>query len=307
MTATGERRTGAPDRDPAPTGLSALYDALAATARRHHLDALALAVDDPDLGHQAFAVGAEAAAALAGLADDPHRRWFAVPEPDGPPAELDALRALARTAVRLGVADPAADPASALEVFVRGIPAVAAVLRTGTVVEVTVVPGSGAEIVRRLATSDLPGSGAVVVHDIAAAGPGGPGGPGGAGDALPRAELVAVRSLPESGELEVHLRSADRRTVGRGPLARAGAAAAAATLDALADLHPDAPGTEALRVGWVRTIDTTPDREFLVAVTVRREQGSTLYGLAAGASPIEAAARATLHACNRVVDRPPPG
>jgi hypothetical protein len=298
VTATGERRTGAPDRDPAPTGLSALYDALGATARRHHLDALALAVDDPDLGHQAFAVGAEAAAALAGLDDDPQRRWWALPEPDEPPAELDALRALARTAVRLGVADPAADPASALEVFVRGIPSVATVLRNGTVVEVTVAPGTGAEIVRGLAASELPGTGAVVVHDLAAAGAGRPDGPSAA---LPRAELVAVRSLPESGELEIHLRSADRRTVGRGPLARAGAAAAAATLDALADLHPDTPATQALRVGWVRTIDTTPDREFLVAVTLRREQGSTLYGLAAGASPIEAAARATLHACNRVV------
>ncbi|MFA5883587.1 MAG: hypothetical protein WDA60_07040 [Acidimicrobiia bacterium] len=300
MTATGERRTGAPGGDAAAPGLSALYAALDAAARRHQLDALAVAVDDPDLGRQAFAAGADAATALAALADDPHRRWWATPEPDEAPAELDALTALARTAVRLGVADPAADPASALEVFVRGLPAVATVLRTGTVVEVTVAPGTGDEVVRHLAAATLPGSGAVVVHDAAAT----PTGPPDAAEALGRAELVAVRSLPESGELEVHLRSAFGRTVGRGPLARAGAAAADATLEALAALHPDPTGAETLRVGWVRTIDTTPDREFLVAVTIRRDRGSTLYGLATGASPIEAAARATLHACNRVVGWP---
>ena len=299
MTATGERRTGTPGGDPAAPGLSALYAALAAAAHRHHLDALAVAVDDVDLGRQAFAAGADAAAALAALADDPHRRWWATPEPDETPAELDTLTALARTALRLGVADPTADPASALEVFVRALPAVETVLRNGTVVAVTVAPGSGDEVVRRLAAARLPGAGAVVVHDVAT-----PTSAPEVPEVLGRAELVAVRSLPESGELEVHLRSADRRTVGRGPLARAGAAAADATLDALAALHPHAAGAQPLRVGWVRTIDTTPDREFLVAVTVRRDRGSTLYGLAAGASPIEAAARATLHACNRVVGWP---
>ena len=303
MTATGERRTGTPGRDPAPPGLSALYAALDAAARRHHLDALAVAVDDPELGHQAFAAGTEAAAALAALAEEPHRRWWATPEPDEPPPELDALSGLARTALRLGVADPAADPASALEVFVRALPEVATVLRNETVVEVTAAAGTGAEIVRRLAASSLPGTGAVVVHDTGR----GVGDTATTSPADGRVELVAVRSLPETGELEVHLRGAGRRTVGRGPLARAGAAAAAATLDALAELHCDPGGTPALRVGWARTIDTTPDREFLVAVTVRREQGSTLYGLAAGASPIEAAARATLHACNRVIGWPPPG
>ncbi len=114
-----------------------------------------------------------------------------------------------------------------------------------------------------------------------------------------------MRSLPETGELEVHLRGGEHRSIGRGPLARAGQAAAAATLDALAELDPGPFRGAPWRVGWVRTIDTTADREFLVAVMIRRDQERALYGLAAGTSPIEAAARATLHACNRAVGLPP--
>lgn len=303
MTATGERRTGPPDGDAPAPGLSALYASLAHAADRQGLDALALAIDDPDLGRQTFAVGANAGAALAVLADDPDRRWWASPPLEEPPAELDALQGLALTALRLGRADPSADPASALELFVRGLPHVLSVRRTGVVVEVTVGPGHRDEIVTRLASADLPGTGAVVVHDGAGDLPAATRGPRG------RAELLAVRSLPETGELEVHLRAGDRRTVGRAPLARAGAAAASATLDALAALDDESGRRPPWRVGWVRTIDTTPDREFLVAVTIRRDRGSTLYGLAAGPSPIEAAARATLHASNRVAgwapdDRP---
>ena len=83
--------------------------------------------------------------------------------------------------------------------------------------------------------------------------------------------------------------------MGRGPLARAGAAAADATLEALHDLGE----AHAHRVAWVRTVDTLPDRLFLVAVSLTRTGATPVYGIASGSSPIEAAARATLAACNR--------
>lgn len=282
-------------------GLSALYDALAAAVERLGLEALAVAVDDPDLGHQGFAAGPEAAAALTDLAADPMLRWCARPAPAEPPAEIAALRALAATALRLGRAVPDADPTTALEVLVRGLPDVTSVGRTGAVVEATVAPGHHDDVVARLAVADLPAGGTVVLRD-AGAGPV----PADAPGPRPRAELIAVRTVPETGELEVHLRAGDHRAVGRGPLARAGQAAAAATLDALSGLEPDRSPAAQWRVGWVRTVDTTPDREFLVAVMIRRGTERSLYGLAAGASPVEAAARATLHACNRVVGWPPP-
>jgi hypothetical protein len=80
-------------------------------------------------------------------------------------------------------------------------------------------------------------------------------------------------------------------------LSRAGAAAADATLDALRDLDE----ALAYRTAWVRTVDTLPDRRFLVAVSLTRTDDTPVYGIATGASPIEAAARATLAACNRAV------
>lgn len=300
MSEPGTGRTGAPgDAAPAP-GLSTLYTALHTTVLAYGLDAFAVAVDDPDLGHQCFAAGADARAALTALAADPGQRWVALPATADPPAELEALHGLAATALRLSRIEPEGDPASTLEAFVRGVPHVVTVLRTGSVVEAVVVPGHRDDVVTRLAAADLPGRGAVIVHDAGAPGPD----PGADVGPLRRAELIAVRSLPETGELEVHLRGGEHRSIGRGPLARAGQAAAAATLDALAELEPGPFRGAPWRVGWVRTIDTTPDREFLVAVMIRRDRERALYGLAAGTSPIEAAARATLHACNRAVGLP---
>lgn len=175
----------------------------------------------------------------------------------------------------------------------------AGVQRRGPALEILVHPEHRAEVLDRLAAAE-PAVARVVVLDAAGGRPPAEGGPSPAGA---RAELVAVHSAPETGELEVHLRVADRRTIGRGPLARAGAAAVTATLDALAELDPSGDNA-GLRVGWVRTIDTTPERQFLVAVSIRRADGVPLHGLASGASPIEAAARATLHACNRAIGRP---
>jgi hypothetical protein len=280
-------------------GLSALYDALTHAVGRLGVDGLAVAVDDPDLGRQVFAAGPHARAVCSELATDPTRPWCASPAPGDAPPEIDALRALAATALHLARLVPDADPDTALEVLVRGLPSVTGVLRTGTVIEATVAPGRRDEVVAHLGGARLPTGSAIVLHEAGAA-------PDTPTAARLRAELVAVRTTPETGELEVHLRCGGRRTIGRGPIARAGQAAAAATLAALAELEPEPSRSAQWRVGWVRTIDTTADREFLVAVMIRRGAERSLYGLAAGTSPVEAAARATLHACDRAIGWPPP-
>jgi len=300
VTATGERGTDTPGRDLPPPGLAGLYAALEHTAAQEGFDAIGVAVDDPDLGRQVFAAGADAAAALAVLGADPDRDWWATPTPDEPPAALTALLALAAAALRLGLLAGDQDPAAALEIAIRSMPGVAGVRRRGSTLEVAVHEGHRADVLDRLSGA-APSVATVVV--LEAAGGRRPTGTGTAGASAGRAELVAVRSQPETGEVEVHLRLGDRRTVGRGPLARSGAAAVTATLEALTELDPEHDELVGLRVGWVRTIDTTPNREFLVAVSIRRDQESPLYGLASGASPIEAAARAALHACNRAIGR----
>lgn len=300
MTEAGERGTERPDDAPATFGLRALYAALDATATRYRLDALGIAVDDPDLGRQLFATGRDAATVVGVLAADTARWWCAEPVINEAPPELSVLRMLGAAAVRLAVVGGDPDRLATLEVRLRGLAEVDHVVRAGACLQVVARPGRRADLVRRLATID-PADGPIVVIDEALAQePASATPPKGRNLVGERAELVAVRTSPETGELEVHLRLADRRTVGRAPIARAAAGAAAATLEALAGLGPTDAELQELRVGWVRTIDTTPDREFLVVVSIRRPDARTCYGIAPGTSPIEAAARATLHACNRV-------
>ena len=56
--------------------------------------------------------------------------------------------------------------------------------------------------------------------------------------------------------------------------------------------------------GWARTVETTPDRRFLVVASVTDpEARSHLRGTAEGSSPLDAAARATLAALNRTISR----
>jgi hypothetical protein len=287
-----------PDRHDVPgeeRGLPALYAALDECRARHDADALAVAVDDADLGLQVFAVGSDTAAVVAECVADAGPTWAATPAIEIAPSEIAVLRSLAGTALRLGAVDPGSDPATGLEVAVRSTPGVHAVARTGGVLRVTAYSEARDAVATALAGLVGSGSDTIVVLDgaDARAEPDA----GGAASAAPvaRVVLVSVQSRPETGELEVHLGHHERRTVGRGPLARAGAAAADATLDALRELGE----AHAHRVAWVRTVDTLPDRRFLVAVSLTRTDDTPVYGIAPGASPIEAAARATLAACNR--------
>lgn len=110
-----------------------------------------------------------------------------------------------------------------------------------------------------------------------------------------RARLLAVLSFPDTDEIEVHLLVGDRRTIGRSPASAGIVAAAEATLDAIRQIGlPITPRTR-----WVRTLETTGDDDgSLVAVAIEGEE-KLHFGLAGGASAIDAAARSTLDALNR--------
>jgi hypothetical protein len=103
--------------------------------------------------------------------------------------------------------------------------------------------------------------------------------------------IVAVRTAPDAGEIEVHVRDRETRTVGRAPTADGLAGAAGATLDALRQAGVVADVT----VAWARTVETAPGR-FVVAVALQDGGRELGHGVAAGASPLEAAARAALDA-----------
>jgi hypothetical protein len=115
-----------------------------------------------------------------------------------------------------------------------------------------------------------------------------------------RARLLAVLAFPDTDELEVHLILDGRRTIGRAPASRGLVAALDATLSAVRDFGFEIDPTPR----WARALETSDD-EALIAVALD-EPGPgerVLYGVAAGATPIDAAARATLAALNRKMTR----
>jgi len=113
--------------------------------------------------------------------------------------------------------------------------------------------------------------------------------------------LLAVLAFPDTDELEVHLIHDGRRTIGRAPASRGLVGAVEATIEAVRGLGaPIDP-----RAKWARAIDSNGDGRELVAVALAQENEATTmqYGLAAGASAIDAAARSTLDALNRQLSR----
>ena len=109
--------------------------------------------------------------------------------------------------------------------------------------------------------------------------------------------LLAVLSFPDTDELEVHLIHDGRRTIGRAVSTDGLVGAVEATLAAIKEIGAPFEPTPL----WARTIESGEDERVLVAVAL----GSVVpdapidYGMAAGASPIDAAARSTLDALNR--------
>jgi len=119
-----------------------------------------------------------------------------------------------------------------------------------------------------------------------------------------RTRLLAVLAFPDTDELEVHLVLEGRRTIGRAPASRGIDGAVEATIDAVRDLgagfHP--------RLRWARALtdaEVGPGDQEVVGVALDGVDSRALlhYGMAAGTSLIDAAARATLDALNRRLSR----
>lgn len=112
-----------------------------------------------------------------------------------------------------------------------------------------------------------------------------------------RPRLLAVIGLPDRW-VEVHLALADRRTIGRRQERDDVDAAIKSTLDALAELGYDAPFTPR----WSALAGAGHDNAVAVSL-LSSDDSTSRYGVAAGATRREAAARATLHALNRHLTR----
>jgi hypothetical protein len=296
-------------------GLALVYAVLERLVRDHGLTRAAVVVDDPELGRQLLLDRDrpldDRDVALFDALDTPEgvgRGLHTVPPMaalDPVPSDVELAVALIETALRVAVLDGSAAPSAPddlLELAVRRLPGVVAVVvdRDGGVVQVLAssagTSGGDAplDLARRvvdLATSFLDGAVAVeILRSRTAIG----------GEASAHAyalgvdptRLVAVTNALDTQELEVHLRRGETRTIGRAPAAHGLAGGVEATLLALAELG-DAVTIE---LDWVRTIETTSRRQFLVAVALRDAGDAIRYGLADEGTPIAAAARATLNA-----------
>jgi hypothetical protein len=121
---------------------------------------------------------------------------------------------------------------------------------------------------------------------------------GGDGIERRRPRLLAVLAFPDTDELEVHLIHDGKRTIGRAAASGGLVAAVEATIDAIRELGASLEP----RPRWARALDDNGDDRSVVAVAlegVDDVESGIQYGLAAGASPIDAAARSTLDALNR--------
>ena len=112
-----------------------------------------------------------------------------------------------------------------------------------------------------------------------------------------RARLLAVLAFPDTDELEVHLILDGRRTIGRAVSSNGLVGAVEATLVAVRELGASFEPTPL----FAREVESDTDERSVVTVGLAGVVADALpdYGIAAGASPIDAAARATLDALNR--------
>ncbi len=112
-----------------------------------------------------------------------------------------------------------------------------------------------------------------------------------------RARLLAVLAFPDTNELEVHLILDGRRTIGRAISQDGLVGAVEATLAAVREIGAPFEPTPL----WAREVESTQDERVVVAVALGGVVADAPidYGMAAGASPIDAAARSTLDALNR--------
>jgi hypothetical protein len=117
-------------------------------------------------------------------------------------------------------------------------------------------------------------------------------------DARGRVRLLAVLTFPDTDELEVHLTFDGRRIIGRSVASNGILAVVEAMVDGLKKFAPRLEFTPS----WARVLNDERGHDVhLVACELTAPDGGRRLGIAAGASAIEAAARATLHALNRSI------
>jgi hypothetical protein len=120
------------------------------------------------------------------------------------------------------------------------------------------------------------------------------------GDRWPRVRRLAVLTFPDTDELEVHLTFGGRRIIGRAVASIGILAVVEAMVDGLRVFVPRLEFTPT----WARALDDDRGRDVhLVACELAAPDESRRLGIASGASAIEAAARATLHALNRSISQ----
>jgi hypothetical protein len=290
----------APDA-PADVGLAGLRAHLERLVARHGLRALTVVVDDPDVGRQAFRVG-EGAIPSGLTASGPG----VLTEPPLAPDALDADLLVALCAASLRVDVLRGGDATGGELALRRLPGVYAVAVERDddllLVRVDVTDEAPDDLGRLAARALAPEPGVRLVVELvrgepatvrpqappASRAPADAASPSVASERGP--QVLAVRSVPEDGEIEVHVALGASRAVGRAPLARGLAGAAEAVLAAIDQV---APGLRFVPA-WARTVETTADGHFVVAVALVDPSGHDhRHGIAIGTSPIEAAARAT--------------
>jgi hypothetical protein len=117
-------------------------------------------------------------------------------------------------------------------------------------------------------------------------------------DARGRVRLLAVLTFPDTDELEVHLTFQGRRVIGRSIASRGIIAVVEAMVDGLKMFAPKLAFTPS----WARVLNDERGHDaHLVACELIAPDESRRLGIASGASAIEAAARAALHALNRAL------
>lgn len=115
-----------------------------------------------------------------------------------------------------------------------------------------------------------------------------------------RLRLVELATDPGAGEVTVRLARGEEEALGRASTAGGLPAAVEATIVAVRTFLPELPYLP----GWARTVETTPDRRFLVVASVTDPlTRQHRRGAAEGATPVEGAVRATLAALNRTIGR----
>ena len=110
-----------------------------------------------------------------------------------------------------------------------------------------------------------------------------------------RVRLLAVLTFPDTDELEVHLTFQGRRIIGRAVASNGILGVVEAMVDGLRVFVPRLEFSPS----WARELDD--ERELHLVAVELLALDSRRLGIAAGASAIEAAARATLHALNRSI------